>query len=111
MITLLFSRHSSSLVLRSLAFIVLLPLIVFSQQYGKISGRVKDAKSGEWLPSVNVVVKGTSLGAATDGRGSYAISQVPLGTYMLVFSAVSSATTARILCRADRRLSPTNGSR
>lgn len=48
---------------------------------GKIAGIVRDAKSGEPLPGVNVVVEGTTMGAATGVDGSYFILNVPPGTY------------------------------
>jgi len=81
-------RHSSHRTFSLLLFLLVTTIPAFGQQFGKISGRVKDAKSGEWLPSINVVVKGTSLGASTDGRGNYTIPQVPPGAQSLLFSAV-----------------------
>jgi hypothetical protein len=41
-----------------------------SQQTGTISGTVTDAESGEPLPGVNVMIVGTTQGAATGRRGS-----------------------------------------
>ena len=46
---------------------------------GDIHGTVKDAKTGEALPSANIVIVGTSLGAATDFDGNYVIRSVPPG--------------------------------
>ncbi|RKY52963.1 MAG: hypothetical protein DRP92_04535, partial [Candidatus Neomarinimicrobiota bacterium] len=48
---------------------------------GKIRGRVVDAQTGEPLPWVNVMLEGTSLGAATDANGVYVILNVPPGEY------------------------------
>lgn len=48
---------------------------------GKISGIVKDKETGEPLPGVNVIVEGTTRGAATDVQGNYVILNVPAGTY------------------------------
>jgi outer membrane receptor protein involved in Fe transport len=48
---------------------------------GKISGTVKDAETGDPLPGVNVVLEGTTLGAATGLDGSYYILNIPPGTY------------------------------
>ncbi len=48
---------------------------------GKIAGRVVDKSTGEALIGANVVVEGTTLGAATDENGKYFILQVPPGTY------------------------------
>ncbi|MBI3786938.1 MAG: hypothetical protein HY276_01670, partial [Ignavibacteriales bacterium] len=39
--------------------------IVVAGTTGKIAGRVKDAKSGEPLIGVNIIIQGTALGAAT----------------------------------------------
>jgi len=55
---------------------------------GKIAGRVTDAENGEGLPSANVVVEGTTLGAAADVEGNYVILNVPPGVYAVVFSFV-----------------------
>src|SRR3990172_865713 len=48
-----------------------------------VEGSVKDAKTGEPLPSANVVIVGTSLGSATDVNGRYIIRNVPPGNYTL----------------------------
>ncbi len=66
-------------------------LIVISNreaaQPGTVSGTVKDASSGEPLPGVNVVEKGTTNGTITDLQGNYSIR---LGTEepVLVFSFI-----------------------
>ncbi|MEN6463124.1 MAG: TonB-dependent receptor [Syntrophomonas sp.] len=56
------------------------------QQAFKISGKVTDA-SGEALPGVSVVIKGTSTGVITDAQGSYSLPNVPYDA-ILVFSFV-----------------------
>jgi outer membrane receptor for ferrienterochelin and colicins len=58
------------------------------QTTGTVRGKVTDQKTGTPLPSVNVVVKGTTAGAATDERGEYEIKNLPPGTYTLVVSLV-----------------------
>jgi len=55
---------------------------------GKVSGRVTDAENGEGLPNANVVLEGTTLGAATDINGNYTILNVPPGVHTVVFSFV-----------------------
>ena len=60
---------------------------------GKIAGKVTDAATNEVLPFVNVVVEGTSLGAATDIDGNYSILNVPPGTYSLKVTAIGYNTT------------------
>ena len=52
----------------------------------RVSGTVKDAKTGEPLPGVNVIEKGTTNGIATDMDGKYALS-VPKGS-TLVFTFI-----------------------
>ena len=55
---------------------------------GKIAGTVKDAKTGEALPGVNVVLEGTQLGAATNIDGYYMILNVPPSTYSIKFMSM-----------------------
>jgi len=54
---------------------------------GKISGRVLDQKK-EAIPSANVVVVGTTLGAVTDLDGYYSILNIPPGRYDVQFRLV-----------------------
>jgi iron complex outermembrane receptor protein len=52
-----------------------------------VSGKVTDAETGEGLPGVNIVLKGTSNGTTTDANGSYNIA-APNRSSVLVFSFV-----------------------
>lgn len=63
---------------------------VFSQTGRQVKGKVSD-DSGETIPGVNVLVKGTSVGTITDIDGSYVIN-VPEGSNTLVFSFIGYAT-------------------
>ncbi|MDW7679077.1 MAG: TonB-dependent receptor [bacterium] len=56
---------------------------VFAGVTGKIAGKVVDSETNQPLPGVNVVIKGTTLGAATDIDGNYIILNVPAGNYQL----------------------------
>lgn len=60
-------------------------------QLESVSGTVTDATSGEPLPGVNVVVKGTTMGTSTDSEGSYQLG-VPSLQDTLVFSFVGYQT-------------------
>ncbi len=51
-----------------------------------VTGQVTD-ESGEQLPGVNVVIKGTSRGTTTNAEGQYQV-EVPDGPVTLVFSSV-----------------------
>lgn len=57
----------------------------------QVSGTVRDAQTGDPLPGVNVVVKGTTLGTATDLEGRYSLT-VPSLQDTLVFSFVGYET-------------------
>ena len=63
-------------------------LILFSGTTGKIAGTVTDANNNEALIGVNIVIIGTSMGAATDFEGNYSIINVPPGIYSLRASAL-----------------------
>ncbi|MEC7849011.1 MAG: TonB-dependent receptor [Candidatus Neomarinimicrobiota bacterium] len=56
-----------------------LPLMLWAQSI-TVTGTVKDAGTGEVLAGANVVVEGTSMGAATDASGSFTINNVPTGS-------------------------------
>ena len=70
-------------------FIVFLPIFLFAQN--TISGTVTDASTGEALAGANVVVVGTSMGAAATADGSYSISNVPDGSYTITSSVIGYA--------------------
>ena len=59
-----------------------------------VSGQVTTTESGEGLPGVNVVVKGSAQGTTTDGSGRYQIS-VPDASAVLVFSSIGYETLER----------------
>ncbi|MGQ9621298.1 MAG: carboxypeptidase-like regulatory domain-containing protein, partial [Bacteroidales bacterium] len=52
-----------------------------------VTGKVTDSQTGEPMPGVNVVVKGTTIGAITDANGNYSIN-VPDRNVTLVFSFI-----------------------
>ncbi len=86
------SGSDLSLLRLAVLSLVLGPLVTAAfGQSGKLSGRVTDA-SGDGLPGASVLVVGTSLGAASDVRGDYAIIRVPPGTYSIRFSMVGFQT-------------------
>ncbi|HEX2984211.1 MAG TPA: carboxypeptidase-like regulatory domain-containing protein, partial [Ignavibacteriales bacterium] len=70
------------------AAIVLICVSNIYAQGGKISGKVTDAGTGEDLIGVNVVLEGTTMGAATDISGEYYILNIPPGNYTLAASLV-----------------------
>jgi outer membrane receptor protein involved in Fe transport len=64
-----------------LLLLFMLAASLFAATTGKIVGRVYDSSTGEALPGVNVIVEGTTMGAATDPDGYFVILNVPPGTY------------------------------
>ncbi|NCS81712.1 MAG: TonB-dependent receptor [Ignavibacteria bacterium] len=78
-------------------FILFFILFAFSksvdaQSVGKITGRIIDEARNESLPGVSILIKGTTLGAATDFDGVYTILNIKPGTYTLEVSYVGYAT-------------------
>lgn len=71
---------------------VVLVFVVINQMMagstGKIIGKATDAKSGEAIPGVNILVVGTARGAATDLDGKYTIIGIPIGSYTVRASLV-----------------------
>ena len=57
-----------------------------------IYGHVIDSKTGEHLPYIVVVMKGTTIGVTTENTGHYMIRHVPEGNFVLEVSAVGYKT-------------------
>lgn len=75
---------------RTIFFFLFLCLFATAQaQNGTIKGQVTDAKSGFGLPGVNVLIKGTTIGASTDLDGNYTISNLAPGYYTIYASYIS----------------------
>ncbi|HEX9655128.1 MAG TPA: TonB-dependent receptor, partial [bacterium] len=71
--------------LRLLTFLVCscLSYVLYAGTTGKISGRVVDAQTQEPLPGANIIIDGSTMGAASDAHGDYVILNVPPGNYTL----------------------------
>ncbi len=67
---------------------LLLAAVSFAQTTGKITGTIVDKDTKEPIPGVNVLVEGTTLGAATDFDGKYVILRVPPGKHSLRASQI-----------------------
>ena len=65
---------------------------LFAGTTGKIAGKVIDAKTKEPMIGVNILIAGTSMGAATDVSGNYFIINIPPGVYTLRASTVGYGT-------------------
>jgi len=65
---------------------------LFAQQTGKLSGTVLDAATGESLPGVNVILKGTYYGAASNINGIFSIDNISVGIYNVDVSLIGYKT-------------------
>ncbi len=73
-----------------LAYFLIFPLSIIFSQSGSIKGRVI---TGDARPVIgaNVIIVGTTLGAAADEKGNFEINNVSFGNYNLQISAVGYA--------------------
>ncbi len=67
-------------------FFLFAPIILFGQK-GTIEGKVTD-ESGIPLVGVNILLKDTNLGTATDLKGNFELQNIPYGNYTLIASMV-----------------------
>jgi TonB-linked SusC/RagA family outer membrane protein len=78
-----------------ITFLLLLAVCQIAMAQTKtVSGKVTDQKTGEGLPGVTVLVKGTTNGASTNADGSFQLA-VPAAGATLVFSSVGMNTVER----------------
>ncbi|MGE0020167.1 MAG: TonB-dependent receptor [Draconibacterium sp.] len=78
-------------ILSILFFIFLSSQNIFSQDKGTVRGTITDAKSGETLIGVNIIIEGTTTGTITDFDGNFTLPNLPSGMVTLVFSYISYA--------------------
>ncbi|MDO8550292.1 MAG: TonB-dependent receptor [Ignavibacteria bacterium] len=71
----------------TLTMLLILSSVTFGQS-GKISGKVIDQQSQEPLIGANILIVGTTYGAATDVNGNFSILQVPVGEYNIKASYI-----------------------
>lgn len=64
----------------------------YSYPYGNIAGKVFDKATNEPMPGTNVLVEGTTLGAACDAEGYYRIQNVPVGSYTVCCQMIGYGT-------------------
>ena len=62
-------------------------------QTGSVSGKIIDEISNEPLPFANVIIRGTSIGAATDFDGKFTISDIQPGFIQLEVSVLGYKAT------------------
>ena len=60
-----------------------------------IYGHIIDKATGEHLPYIVVVLKGTTIGVSTDNTGHYLMRDIPEGTYTIEVAAIGYKTERR----------------
>jgi hypothetical protein len=86
-----------------LLFLILAPGLIWAATTGKIRGKVIDRETGDALPGANVMVVGTTLGAAADVNGEYTILNLPVGVYSVKASFIGyrDVTISNVKISAD----------
>ena len=86
--------------MKTLLIIFFLPLVVFCQT-GSIKGKIVDRATGQVLIGANVVIKGTSKGAATNLEGKYKLEDLNPGkcTVLCSYIGYNKNETEIIICR------------
>jgi outer membrane receptor for ferrienterochelin and colicins len=76
---------------------------IFSQKNtdANIVGDVKDKKTGEHIPFINVTVNNTVLGTTTDNTGHYFLKNLPTGKFTIKVSGVGYKTVEKEVVLTD----------
>jgi len=72
-----------------LLFVLLLATRGAHAQTGTIRGFVYDQSTGEPMLFTNVILKGTTIGAATDVNGYFSITRIPPGPYTILVTTLA----------------------
>jgi outer membrane receptor for ferrienterochelin and colicin len=76
----------------------------YQQRIGKVKGQVLDKETKAALIGANVIIVGTSLGAATNEHGWFLIENVPVGSYTVQFSYLGYTPVSKtdVIVKSDR---------
>jgi TonB-linked SusC/RagA family outer membrane protein len=72
---------------RAIAVLILCLAFGIANAQLKVTGKVTEAGTGETIPGVSVIIKGTTRGLTTDANGAYSI-EVPDSKSVLVFKSI-----------------------
>lgn len=88
-----------------LVLFTIISLSAFSQGAADchISGHVKSVKDAAFLPDVNIVIKGTTIGTSTDATGHYFLKNVPAGKYTIVASEIGYKSQEKVIDLTQKR--------
>jgi outer membrane receptor protein involved in Fe transport len=95
---------------RALAALILLVCLALgaaparAQETGRITGTVRDAGSGRALPFATISIPELRKGVASDSKGEFLLTGVPVGTYTVrcQFLGYTDATRAGVVVAAGR---------
>lgn len=76
----------------STVLLLITAAVMAHAQVGKIEGRVVSADTGDPIPGANVLIEGTTMGAAANMDGQFTILNVRPGTYTVRASAIGYQT-------------------
>jgi outer membrane receptor for ferrienterochelin and colicins len=62
-----------------------------------VTGHVLNKASKEYIPFINISIKGTTLGTVTDATGHYFLKNLPIGKFTIVVSGVGYKTIEKEL--------------
>ncbi len=80
----------NKLFLKNLIFlsVFLATSFVYGGTTGKLSGRIIDQATGEGVLGANIIIMGSTMGAASDADGYYFIINIPPGNYTVKASSI-----------------------
>ena len=70
--------------------------------FGEIKGNVIDAKTKDQLAGVNVYIMNTIFGSASNNKGDFSITSIPVGSYTLTASMIGyKSKSAQVLVKEN----------
>ena len=91
--------------MKNYLLLFLLSISVVFAQKGSIKGIVTDLDNGDPLIGANIIIDGTTMGAATDTEGAYLISNVPAGEHLLKITYIGYEVKEQsVIVEADEEL-------
>ncbi len=89
--------------LKYLLILTFISVINFAQT-GNLRGKVVDSESKQPLVGVNIIIKNTDFGAATNEAGEYVINKIPVGVYEVSFSYIgySGRTIPDVVIKSNK---------
>jgi len=84
------------------------PTQAIASNVGSISGKVIDKETKEPLPSVNILIKGTQLGSATNENGQYLIFPLSPGDYKIIATMIGYTAVTKDIVISEGEISNLN---